>query len=68
MTTRALLARVRKLEAERVSPILAKLGGEEGLAEFESEVAVGSAEGRYDPRDAPVVVACIRRWRQLRVI
>lgn len=62
MTTRALLARVRKLEAERVSPILAKLGGEEGLAAFEAEVAAGMKDGRYDPRDTPVILASLRRW------
>jgi len=62
VTTRALLARVRKLEAERDSPILAKIGGEAGLAAFEAEVAAGIAEGRYDSRDMSVVIRCVRRW------
>lgn len=65
MTTRALLARVRKLEADRISPILAKLGGEAGLAAFEAEVAAGMKEGRYDPRDAPVVMASLAEWIRL---
>ncbi len=62
MTTRALLARVRKLEAEKVSPVLAKLGGEAGLAALEAEVAAGIGERRYDSLDMPVVLACVRRW------
>ena len=59
---RSMLARVAKLEVEQVPPVLAKFGGEEGWAAFEAEAAAGVAEGRYDSRDMPVVVRCLRRW------
>lgn len=59
---RTMLARVAKLEVEQVPPLLAKFGGEEGWAALEAEAEVGIAEGRYDSRDMPVVVHCLRRW------
>ena len=61
-TVRAMLRRVGKLEAGRASPILSLIGGEEGWAAFEEEMATGVAEGRYDRRDMAVVVAALRRW------
>ncbi|MNY17547.1 hypothetical protein D3C86_1508690 [compost metagenome] len=60
--TRSMLARVAKLEVERVPPVLAKFGGEEGWAAFEAETEAGVAEGRFDSRDMPVILACLRRW------
>lgn len=57
-----MLARVAKLEVEQVPPILAKFGGEEGWAAFEAETKAGIAEGRYDRRDMPVVLAAIHSW------
>lgn len=62
---RSMLARVAKLEVEQVPPLLARFGGEEGWAAFETETAAGIAEGRYDRRDMPVVIASLRRWIQL---
>lgn len=59
---RSMLARVAKLEVEQVPPLLAKFGGEEGWAAFEAETEAGIAEGRYDRRDTPVVIASLKRW------
>lgn len=59
---RSMLARVAKLEVEQVPPLLAKFGGEEGWAAFQAEAEAGVAEGRYDRRDMPIVVRCLRRW------
>lgn len=61
-TVRGMLGRLRRLEQDRVPEMLAKWGGEEGLAAFEAEVAAGIDEGRYDARDVPEVLAGIRRW------
>ncbi|WP_436357466.1 hypothetical protein [Brevundimonas sp. CEF1] len=60
----SMLARVAKLEVERVPPVLAKFGGEEGWATFEAEAQAGVDEGRYDGRDMPVVLRSIKRWLQ----
>lgn len=38
------------------------MGGEEGWAAFEADAEAGLAEGRYDSRDTPVVIASLRRW------
>ncbi len=62
---RSMLARVAKLEVEQVPPLLVKFGGEDGWAAFEAEAEAGIAEGRYDRRDMPVVIASLRRWIQL---
>ncbi len=62
---RSLLARVVKLEVDQVPPVLAKFGGEEGWAAFEAEAEAGIAEGRYDSRDMPVVIASLMRWIRL---
>lgn len=59
---RTLLARVRRLEAPAVHPVLAALGGDEGWVRFQAEVQVGLAEGRYDRRDVPHVVQCLVKW------
>lgn len=59
---RAQLARTRRLEASKVHPMLAALGGEEGWFRFQVEVQVGLADGRYDRRDMPMVVAAIKSW------
>ncbi len=56
---RTLLARVRKLEAEPVNPILRVIGS---LDEFEAEIQQGIEGGRYDPTDMPLVANCFRRW------
>jgi hypothetical protein len=59
---RALLNRVAKLEVSKVPPVLAMMGGEEGWAAFEADAEAGLADGRYDPRDTPVVIASLKRW------
>lgn len=64
-TVRALLNRVAKLEVSKVPPVLAMMGGEEGLAAFEADAEAGLAEGRYDPQDTPVLLASLRRWMAL---
>jgi hypothetical protein len=57
-----MLVRVRKLETARVPPVLAAIGGSEGWRAIQADVRSGLADGRYDPRDTPVVVASLRRW------
>ena len=57
-----MLTRVRRLEIEKAHPIYARIGGQAGWAAVEAEAAVGVADGRYDSRDMPVVMACLRRW------
>lgn len=59
---RAQLARTRRLEAAKVHPILAALGGEEGWSSLQAEANAGMSDGRYDNRDMPVVVGAIRLW------
>lgn len=59
---RALLARTRRLEAAKVHPVLTALGGEEGWARVQSDVEGGIADGRYDRRDMPFVIAALARW------
>lgn len=59
---RTLLARVRRLEAPVVHPVLAALGGEEGWARFQAEVQEGMADGNYDRRDAPLILSVLRAW------
>lgn len=59
---RALIARARRLEACRVHPMLAKLGGEAGWAALQADAEAGIAAGRYDNRDIPVVIGAIRLW------
>ena len=61
-TVRALLNRVAKLEVSKVPPVLAMMGGEEGWAAFEADAEAGLADGRYDSRDTPVILASLRRW------
>lgn len=63
-----MLGRVRRLEIEKVHPILARMGGETGWAAVQADVATGLVEGRYDRRDMPVVIACLRRWTKLRSV
>jgi hypothetical protein len=55
---RSMLARVARLEA-KVSPWTRLIGP---IEEFEEEIRVGIAEGRYDPRDMPIVLASVKRW------
>ncbi len=62
VAVRSMLARVRQLEIEKAHPILAQIGGEAGWAAVEIDVRAGLTEGRYDPRDLPVVMKCLRRW------
>ena len=64
VAVRSLLARVRQLEIEKVHPILAQMGGEAGWAAVQTDVEDGLAGGRYDGRDMPVVMRCLRRWVQ----
>lgn len=59
---RAQLARTRRLEAAKVHPILAALGGEEGWVSIQADAKNGMGDGRYDSRDIPVVIEAIRTW------
>lgn len=59
---RTLLARVRRLEAPVVHPVLAQFGGQAGWEAFQVDAEVGMADGRYDLRDTPVILASVRRW------
>ena len=61
-TVRAMMNRVQKLEVRKVPPILAVVGGTDGWAAIEADVEAGLARARYDSRDMPVVMACLRRW------
>lgn len=62
---RALIARARRLEAAKVHPILAALGGETGWAALQNDFKAGIDDGRYDSRDMPVVIASIGLWLKL---
>ena len=62
VAVRSMLARVQKLEVEKVHPLLALMGGEGGWATFEAETDAGIADGRYDSRDMLAVLAGLRRW------
>ena len=55
---KGLLARVRRLEP-KPSLVARRLGS---LEEFVAEAQAGITAGRYDPRDMPDVVLCLRRW------
>ena len=59
---RALLARVQKLEATKLSHFEKLLGPFE---QFEAECRAGIEAGKYDPRDMPVVINCVRSWYQV---
>lgn len=59
---RALLARTRRLEAAKVHPVLAALGGEEGWARIQADVETGLTDGRYDRRDVTHVMLCLMQW------
>ncbi len=62
---RTQLARTRRLEAAKVHPILAALGGEDSWANIQSDTQAGICEGLYDSRDMPGVLAAIRLWLKL---
>lgn len=55
---RSMLARVARLEA-KVSPWTRLIGP---IEEFEAEVQAGIADGRYDSRDMPLILASVKRW------
>lgn len=59
MSVRAMLARVQRLEQASTSPWHRLIGPFE---DFEAMVHDGIALGQLDPRDAPVVLASVRRW------
>lgn len=59
---RALIARTRRLEAAKVHPMLAALGGEAGWDALQADAEAGMAENRYDSRDMPMIVAALRAW------
>lgn len=61
-TVRGMLGRVRRLEEERVPELLAKWGGEQGLAAFEAECMSRVDAGFLDSKDVPDVLAGIRLW------
>lgn len=62
VAVRSLLARVRRLEIEKVDPVLAQTGGEAGWIAVQADVRAGLADGRYDCRDLPGVVAALQGW------
>lgn len=55
----SLLARVRQLEKGRESPWDRLVGP---IEEFDAFINDGIAQGQLDPRDAPIVIASVRRW------
>ncbi|HSX53886.1 MAG TPA: hypothetical protein VLG14_01185 [Sphingomonas sp.] len=61
MSVRAMLTRVKRLEAARAvsSPFQRWFGSADA---FCHEVWAGIDAGTYDPRDMPVVIASIERW------
>lgn len=59
MSVRAMLARVQRLEQARTSPCAQLIGP---IEEFDAYIRNGIAVGKLDPRDAPVVIVCLRRW------
>lgn len=59
---RTLLARTRRLQAAKVHPVLAAVGGPPGWDAFQAEARAGVTEGRYDSRDVPIVVAALQCW------
>lgn len=59
MSTRALLARVTRLEQARVAPWERWVGTPE---QFAADCQRGVDEGRYDRRDMPAVAAAVSRW------
>ena len=61
MSVRAMLARVKRLEQARTSPWDRLIGP---IEEFEASIRDGIALGNLDPRDAPEVLASVRRWVQ----
>ena len=44
--------------------MLAAIGGRPGLEALDADVQRGLVDGRYDPRDMPVVIYCLQRWFQ----
>lgn len=58
---RSLIARTR-LEATKVHPMLAALGGKDGWAAILADAKVGMGDGRYDSRDMPMVIAVLKSW------
>jgi hypothetical protein len=59
VSVRAMLARVQRLEQARTSPWDHLIGP---IEEFDAYIRDGIAVGQLDPRDAPVVLASVRRW------
>lgn len=47
-------SRLRRLEIEKIHPILAQMGGM--LGGRHADVRSGSADGRYDRRDVPTIM------------
>lgn len=56
---RALKARVRRLERSPDTSLRAAIGSFE---KFEHECQIGVELGKFDKRDMPVVVKCVKRW------
>lgn len=59
MSVRAMLARVQRLEQCRTPSWLRLIGP---IDEFDAYIREGIALGKLDPRDAPIVLASVRRW------
>ena len=59
MSVRTMLARVQRLEHVRTSQLVRRIGP---IEEFDALVRDGIAAGQLDARDAPMVLASVRRW------
>lgn len=59
MSVRAMLARMQRLEQCRTPSWLRVIGP---IEVFDAYIRDGIAVGELDPRDAPVVLASVRRW------
>lgn len=59
---RAMLSRVRRLEAARTAPRSAFEHAFGSLDAFTGEAQAGIDAGIYDRIDMPTVINCVRRW------
>jgi len=59
MSARAMLARVRRLEAGKTSHVLKVIGSIEA---FEEHTTALIASGQVCPIDGPFLIKCVRKW------
>lgn len=60
--TRALLARVQRLEQARIAPRSPFEAAYGSFDTFAAETQAGIDAGQFDSREMPLVLNCIRRW------